>query len=69
MTDTVAHDLMNSFETARLVQGLSQREVSKAAGLAPGTYWAMLRKPNSIMFASAYAVAKVLNVRIRFSPK
>ena len=60
--ETLVASLMDQIEAQRVARGYSQRELSTAAGLAPTTYWAMLKKPHAVLAANLFALMGVLKL-------
>lgn len=60
--------LLAVLETARLEKGLSERELSRRAGMkSPGAYWWWKRNIGTTLFSTALKYCDVLGLKITLS--
>jgi transcriptional regulator with XRE-family HTH domain len=60
--------LLAALEAARLEKGLSERELSRRAGMkSPGAYWWWKRNIGTTLFSTALKYAEVLGLKFKLS--
>ena len=68
MQITNMESLLAALETARVEKGLSERELSRRAGMkSPGAYWWWKRNIGTTLFSTALKYCEVLGLKITVS--